>query len=1467
MLSVLLSFSAVQTALARLVTNRINDRYGTEIHIERVDLSSIRMIKLRSVLILDHRMDTLISAGRIETSILSYQNLFRTNLEFGPIDLVDGTFNLRTYEGDSINNLSRFVESFKKEETTSTRPFRMMSESIRVEDVDFTLYNENKKPEPIVFYHNIHGAFDNFSINGSEVRANIRDLSTREDHNVQVRTFSTQFLYSDTRMEFVDTWLRTEDSQINADIVFNYEKEDLADFTNKVEIDADFKQADIVLSDLRKFYGEFGRYDRIHFQAKAKGTINDFEVSDIDLRSDRNSSFRGNLHIVNVLDKERFLLTSNIRELSSNYDHLVNLLPQLLGNKVPRALEKIGFFSSSGKLKVTKTSLDVQLKTIAELGLSDVDLSLDDIDKGNEATYKGRIELVDFKLGRFVNDSLIGELSMTGEVEGQGFTIDNMNVRVRGDVTKHQYKGYTYSNVEINGILMDKRFDGYLLINDPNLQIEFKGLADFSEDFYQFNFTADVERADLRTLNLFLRDEKSVLKGRIDIDLQGSNLDNIQGELSFRDASYSNQNDDYFFKDFAISSFFRDSIREVTVNSTEIINGYMRGNFKFRELQKLGKNSLGSLFVNYQKEDVLAGQYLDFRFNIYNKIVEVFYPDLILGANTIIYGNVDSDSDIFKLNVKSPRIEAFDFFVDRISLQVDNQNPLFNTLLSIDELDTKYYNLSKINLVNVMLNDTLFMRADMVGGLERKERYNLSFYHTFNEQSQSVFGMKRSELFFKENSWYVNPDNNNRNKVIYDSEIDTYAIEDFKMVSGNQEIHMAGLLSGKDNRNVDVNFDNVNLFDVTPSIDSVRVDGKVNGNIQLRTVNGNTLPIAQLVVNYFSINEDYYGDFEFNAASDENIRNYSFESNLINAGLKTFGASGEIDFSSEKPSILANIDFQNFKINSFSPLGKNVLSNIRGFASGNATLSGLLSNPDINGEIRLESAGIKMPYLNVDYDFEGESVVKLYDHTFDFQEITVKDVAMGTRGVISGTIRHEQFKRWFMDMELNTDNLLVLNTKDSEGALYYGTGLMAGRTRLTGYTDELNIAIRGRTNPGTEFIVPLGNVSTVNTTKLIHFESIDDLEEEGTEKSKSEVIFERLKGLNLNFNLDVTRDAVVQIVVDRSTGSILRGRGDGNIRLNIDTNGRFEMYGNLVVDQGEYQFKNIVNKDFVVQRGGTIIWDGNPYDATLDILAINYTKANPSVLLEGIASSRKIDVELITSIKGKLSAPDLTFDVKIPNASSNVANELDFKLRNEDDRLTQFFSLLATGSFAQTSNNRTSFDGNAAIAGTLAQKASQLLSTMLESENDNFQVGVTYDIGTENSVQDVTTDDQLGVEVSGRIADRVIVSGKVGVPVGSNTNSNVIGEVEVQVPLNEAETFQAKVYKRQNEIPFDGIEGQGYTQGVGISYSLEFNNGKEFMEKLGLKKTEEEKLMTKEQRDSVKQEKKIERKESKEESP
>jgi hypothetical protein len=1462
MLSVILSFSSVQTGLAQLVTKRINGKYGTSIQITKLDLSSIRNVELKSVLIKDHHNDTLIAVGKIETSILNYRNLFKSELDFGEILLQEGVFNLRTYKDEDQNNLSVFVKKFKKDSISSGNTFKMASSSVVVENVDFLLYNENRKNEPIVFYRNIYGVFDDFDIHGANVAAKIHDLRGVENHDVGITKFNCNFRYSNTRMDFLDTELYTKGSSLFADIVFNYEEGDLSDFTNKVQIEADFKQADVVLSDLKKLYGQFGRHDVVHFSAKAKGTINDFFLENIRLESDRNSSLRGNVAIKNVLYPEKFNLKGDIKEISSNYDHLVNLLPNLLGAKIPKALEKLGYFSSSGKVNISKSNLDIELKTISEMGMSTTDLELKNIDKGDLASYKGKIELVDFKLGEFVKDSLLGELSMLGEVEGQGFSIDQISIRVNGHISKHQYKGYTYSNIDINGELSDKQFDGYLSVNDPNLQLVFKGLAELSGD-YTFNFNADVINADFFKLNLFTRDSISLLKGKIDIDLKGSNLDDIEGVLSFKDASYTNQNDDYYFKDFTIVSKNKDSVREMMVNSTDIIDGYLTGNFKFRELKKLGMNSLGSLFVNYEKDEVVKGQFLDFKFNIHNKIIDVFFPDFKLAAGSIIRGSVDSDEDIFKLTIKSPKIEAYDLRLDKINLQVDNKNPLFNTLLSVDKIDSKYYNLSELTLVNVMLNDTLFVRTDMMGGENQNEKYSFSLYHTINEKNQSVLGMKKSELMFKNNTWFINPEENSQNKIVYDRDINTYAIDNFNMISGKQEIQLAGLINGTNDKNIDLRLTNVNLDDISPSISNVALAGMVNGSVNLKTVNNSTLPFADLTINYFSINEAFYGDLNFKAASDQNIRNYIFDIELLNGDLKSLEAKGAIDFTTEEPSILSTLKFENFKIDAFSPLGKNVLSQIRGYASGEASFSGSLSNPYIDGEITLEESGIMLPYLNVNYDFKGESVVKLYDHTFDFQDFKVEDRAMNTTGNIKGTISHEKFKKWMLDLELTTNNLLVLNTEDHEGALYYGTGLLAGRTTLKGFTDDLVIQLQGTTNPGTEFILPLGNVSTVNNSKLIHFEST--MMGENKEERK-EIIFEKLKGLTLNFKLKVTKDAVAEIVIDKATGSVLRGSGDGNLSLNIDTNGRFEMFGELTVDNGEYQFKNIVNKDFIVQKGGTIIWDGSPYNANMDITAINHTRANPSVLLDEISSSRKIDVELYTMITGNLSSPKLDFDVKIPNASSVVASELDFKMRSEDDRLTQFFSLLATGAFANTSNSKSNFDSNAALAGTLAQKASQLLSGMLESENENFDVGVTYDIGTNNNVQDVTTDDQLGLEVSGRIADKVIVSGKVGVPVGSNTNSSVIGEVEVKVPLNEAETFQAKFYNRQNEIQFDAVEGEGYTQGAGISYRFDFNNGNEFMEKLGLKKTEEEKLLTKDQRDSVRNQKKLLKEELKNEN-
>jgi hypothetical protein len=110
-------------------------------------------------------------------------------------------------------------------------------------------------------------------------------------------------------------------------------------------------------------------------------------------------------------------------------------------------------------------------------------------------------------------------------------------------------------------------------------------------------------------------------------------------------------------------------------------------------------------------------------------------------------------------------------------------------------------------------------------------------------------------------------------------------------------------------------------------------------------------------------------------------------------------------------------------------------------------------------------------------------------------------------------------------------------------------------------------------------------------------------------------------------------------------------------------------------------------------------------------------------------------------------------------------------------------------------------------------------------------------------------DNQVDVSLTTQVSDRVIINGKVGVPVGAQTQSSVVGEVKVEVLLNESGNFRGVIFNRQNEIQYSAQE-EGYTQGLGLSYQVNFNSLSELLTKLGLKKNKNAKKVT-QKKDSI----------------
>ncbi|MDB9778252.1 translocation/assembly module TamB, partial [Polaribacter sp.] len=439
-----------------------------------------------------------------------------------------------------------------------------------------------------------------------------------------------------------------------------------------------------------------------------------------------------------------------------------------------------------------------------------------------------------------------------------------------------------------------------------------------------------------------------------------------------------------------------------------------------------------------------------------------------------------------------------------------------------------------------------------------------------------------------------------------------------------------------------------------------------------------------------------------------------------------------------------------------------------------------------------------------------------------------------TKGMLQGQITHQNFNQWFLNLQIDTNNLLVLDTEDNEEAQYFGTGFLKGTATISGLTDQLTIDVNGSTNPGTVFVVPLKDIETVNSYKLIHFKS-DTLKVADRQK---ELAKDALKGLSLNINLEVTKAAKMQVVIDEVYGSQLTGFGSGAIDIQINTRGKFNIFGDYTIDNGVYDFKygGLVNRPFVIQKGGTVSWNGNPYEANLNVAAVYKARANPSILLQNFNSSRNIEVDLVTKITGGLFSSKQELDIELANVDPAIATELEFILNdnNVNQKTTQFISLLTLGSFVNP--DRVNFDSTSAITTTASNAITAAFSNLMNSPDSKFTFGVDYVQGVDNSDTDrLDVDNQVDVSVSTNLNDRIIINGKVGVPVGAKTQSSVIGEVKVEVLLNKEGNFRGVIFNRQNEIQYSAEE-EGYTQGVGLSYQVNFNTFSEFLKKIGVQK-------------------------------
>jgi hypothetical protein len=436
---------------------------------------------------------------------------------------------------------------------------------------------------------------------------------------------------------------------------------------------------------------------------------------------------------------------------------------------------------------------------------------------------------------------------------------------------------------------------------------------------------------------------------------------------------------------------------------------------------------------------------------------------------------------------------------------------------------------------------------------------------------------------------------------------------------------------------------------------------------------------------------------------------------------------------------------------------------------------------------------------------------------------TAKDKGLKAtpQGTINGNIFHNNFSRIQLDYDVTYRNMLVLNTTQKENKTFYGKIYGSGNVGIWGFLNNLHMQVRDTTTKGSKFFLPLDGPEEVDESDFITFVKKD------TAKAKPD---DPLTGFNLEMFVTATPDAQMQIILDSKSGDMLNVQGLGDLRLQINTLGKFEMFGDYIMTNGDYLFtlENVINKKFDIDAGSSISWSGDPLAAQIDIVTSYRQRASVAPLLNDTSGDYRgrVPIDCKLKISDKLFSPDIDFAIDFPTVDATAKSRIQNVLADEAELNRQVFSFLLFRTFVTPAiyNNNS---GGVTAGGAAASTGSEMLSNRLSSFLNNYvgnltglndlEVGLNYRAGS-------NTGNEVDLALSKQLFNnKVSIDGNFGVNNSQTTkNSSGIIDVNIEYKLTDDGRYRVKGFNRSNDVNQVATSGGPYTQGIGLFYREEF---------------------------------------------
>ena len=1421
LIAVMVHIPYVQQSLASGVASVISSKLNTRVEIGRVDLGFLNRLVIDNTTIYDQGGKPMVRAARLAVRIDLLQ-LVEGRIRISSAQVFSTHFTLYRANAASAPNFQFALDALASKDSTKAKTPLDLSVNSFIMRHCSVKYDQLDRPHTPGRFNPAHLHITNI---GTYIRLNaltddslnvaLNTLSATEQSGVKVDAMSLSLVAGGSECRLRDLSLRLPHSHIAiADITARYRR--LAD--GKVDMgslrySALVKSASITPSDLSPVVPQLADYrNPLQLRLSASGTAKRVNVNRLQITSP-SGELSASADGWYEASKPHASWSVNIHDLHSSL----------------KILQPLSYVGLRGSASCTTSGVITTAAVVnTDAGSADVNMTL-----SANRHFSGTLAASDIALGTLLNDSRLGDVSASLSLSGSLPKGKRPTVTAEGEVSKFAYNGYTYSNININGSYADNTVKGSLIIDDPNISLVAQGeYADLGKG-KQLVVEAQLDHFRPSVTRLTDKWGDAVFSSSITADLQASGVNDSKGVVTIGHFRMQSSSDTCTINNLQVRGGF-DSHEHYLVMESDFGYAMLTGHFNYSSLVSSVTSQIGRhIPVIAPKNKDYEG---DNNFTLIAHLNSTKWMRPLLGVPLdirrplLLRTNVSDASKTMVVECEAPL-----FIYDGATFSHANVNlhSHADSLICSAEVKKHQDNGDILDLsTHCNAADNL---VDMsLGWLnEGKSRGCLNATSSFGKNSQGVtyahVVVKPSDLTIGDKTWLVKSSDIHYTPKHID-------IREFTIAHDRQHIIVNGTASASksDSLHIDLNGIDVRYVLDLVNFHPVDFDGSASGKALIVAPFGDMSAHADLTVRDFLFERGRMGVLSANVNWNKQESQIDIDA-IANDGddartiIKGYVSPKRdyIDLGIQADS--THIDFMHSFTESF-------ISEIDGRAVGKVRLAGPLSTINLTGQLVVNGSAMISP-LNCRYTLDNDTVTFVPDE-IELKNAVIRD-AYGNAGYVNGFIHHKHLTRLSYDLEVAADNLLAYDIRSFGDDTFYGTVFADGTVGIHGRSGYLRMDIDVTPRHGSTFVYNASTNDQISNQEFIKWNDVTSLipnfspslnnSSSSLIPNSSSLIPNSSSDMFINFNINCTPEATIRLLMDSRTNDYITMQGNGMLRATYYNKGAFNLFGTYTLAHGTYgiTIQNIIKKNFTFREGGTFVFGGNPYDATLNLQAI-HTVNGVSLADLNVGNSftnNTIKVNCLMNIGGIARNPQVSFDLDMPTVSSDEKQMIRSVLNSEDELNQQVVYLLGIGRFYPTGTNNsasreqseTSLAMQSLLSGTISSQISSVLNTVIKNDNWNFGANIsTGDEGWNNAEYEGTVNGRL-------LNNRLLINGQFGYRDNVNTaNTNFIGDFDIRYLLMPNGNLALKVYNQTNDRYF--TKSSLNTQGVGIIMKKDFRS-------------------------------------------